>query len=134
MPDFTNPFSQVVPDRKLTLPELVRAIRMNTAAELDAASLYEAHAEATDHPLAKKVLLDIANEERVHVGEFIELLKILLPDEEGWLQNGFDEVREMAEEVEQGDLSLPTPEEKAEEEGESEANTPEVPTIGSLKQ
>jgi len=87
----------------MTLPELVRAIRMNTAAELDAASLYEAHAEATDNPLAKKVFLDIANEERVHVGEFIQLLKILLPDEEGWLQNGFDEVREMAEQVEQGD-------------------------------
>ena len=132
MPNFTSPFSQTVPDRKMTLPELVRAIRLNTAAELDAASLYEAHAEATDNPLAKKVFLDIANEERVHVGEFIELLKILLPDEEGWLQNGFDEVREMAEEVEQGDMSLPTPEEKAEAEGEVEKSV-SIPTIGSLK-
>lgn len=132
MPNFTSPFSQIVPDRKMTLPELVRAIRMNTAAELDAASLYEAHAEATDNLLAKKVFLDIANEERVHVGEFIQLLKILLPDEEGWLQNGFDEVREMAEEVEQGDMSLPTPEDKAE--AESEQETPvQIPTIGSLK-
>jgi len=132
MPNFTDPFSQVVPNRKMTLPELVRAIRMNTAAELDAASLYEAHAEATDNPLAKKVFLDIANEERVHVGEFIQLLKILLPDEEGWLQNGFDEVREMAEQVEQGDLSLPTPEDKAEIEDEV-ATSAQIPTIGSLK-
>ncbi len=132
MPNFTDPFSQIVPGRKMTLPELVRAIRMNTAAELDAASLYEAHAEATDNPLAKKVFLDIANEERVHVGEFIQLLKILLPDEEGWLQNGFDEVREMAEEVEQGDMSLPTPEDKAEAESADEAPV-HIPTIGSLK-
>lgn len=36
-----------------------------------------AHAEATDHPLAKKVLIDIANEERGHAGEFARLLSIL---------------------------------------------------------
>ena len=120
MPNFTNPFSQITPDRVMTETELVRAIRMNIAAELDATSLYEAHADATDNPLAKKVFLDIANEERVHVGEFIELLKILLPDEEGWLQNGFDEVHEMAEQV------------------KSETNPAvemanDIPTIGSLK-
>lgn len=129
MPNFTNPFSQTIPDRKLTFPELIRAIRMNMAAELDAASLYEAHAEATDNPLAKKVFIDIANEERVHVGEFLELLKILLPDEEGWLNNGFDEVREMAEEVEQGDLSVPSPSEK---ESSSDVSS-DVPSVGSLK-
>jgi len=129
MPDFTNPFSQVAPKRMMTSNELVRAIRMNMAAELDAASLYEAHADATDNPLAKKVFIDIANEERVHVGEFLELLKILLPDEEGWLQHGYDEVREMAEEVEQGNLAVPSPEDKSEGE---EPNT-SVPTIGSLK-
>ncbi len=70
MPEFTNPFVGNVPPRRMTLTELVRAIRINIAAELDAASLYEAHADATDSPLARKVLIDIANEERVHVGEF----------------------------------------------------------------
>lgn len=132
MPNFTNPFSQTVPDRKMTMPELVRAIRMNTAAELDAASLYEAHAEATDNPLAKQVFLDIANEERVHVGEFIELLKILLPDEEGWLQDGFNEVREIAEHLEQEDASIPATEHKTECGNENETH-PCIPSIGSLR-
>ena len=135
MPTFTDPFVQNVPERKMTNAELIRAIRINMAAELDATSLYEAHAEATDHPLAKKVLIDIANEERVHVGEFMELLKILQADEEGWLTNGANEVREMQEEVEAGDYGVPTPEEKAEAEGilENKEESEPLFTIGSLK-
>jgi rubrerythrin len=81
MPEFVNPFSGQVPERKLTIPELVRAIRLNIAAEHEAVHLYMAHAQATDHALAKRVLTDIANEERVHIGEFQRLLNILLPDE-----------------------------------------------------
>ena len=77
MPEFVNPFSGVVPGRKLTMQELIRGIRLNIAAEHEAVHLYMAHAEATDHALAKKVLIDIANEERVHVGEFERLLEIL---------------------------------------------------------
>ncbi len=75
MPNFSNPFVGNVPDRKMTLEELVRAMRLNVAAEEEATFLYMAHAEATDHPLAKKVLIDIANEERVHVGEFNRLIR-----------------------------------------------------------
>ena len=33
MPDFVNPFSGKIPDRKLTLSELIRALRLNLAAE-----------------------------------------------------------------------------------------------------
>jgi rubrerythrin len=82
MPEFVNPFSGKVPDRKLTHEELVRAIRLNIAAEHEAIHLYMAHAEATDHPLAKKVLIDVANEEREHVGEFMRLLQILTGETE----------------------------------------------------
>lgn len=39
-------------------------------------------AESTDNKLAIEVLKDIANEERVHAGEFLRLLKRLAPDEE----------------------------------------------------
>jgi rubrerythrin len=84
MPEFINPFSGKVPDRKLTTEELIRAIRLDLAAEEEAVHLYMAHAEATDHPLAKKVLIDIANEERVHAGEFSRLLEILTGDEDKW--------------------------------------------------
>jgi rubrerythrin len=99
MPEFANPFSGTVPERKLTHEELVRAIRLNIAAEHEAIHLYMAHAEAIDHPLAKKVLIDIANEERVHVGEFERLLEILTGDEETWVAEGREEVDEMAAEM-----------------------------------
>lgn len=97
MPEFVNPFSGKVPDRLLTMQELIRAIRLDLAAEEEAVHLYMAHAEATDHPLARKVLIDVANEERVHVGEFSRLLEILTDGEETmWLAEGASEVDEMA--------------------------------------
>ncbi len=96
MPEFLNPFSGMVPDRKLTLAELIRAIRLDLAAEHEAVHLYMAHADATDHPLAKKVLIDIADEERVHVGEFARLISILTADEDKLLAEGAEEVDEMA--------------------------------------
>jgi rubrerythrin len=99
MPEFANPFSGTVPDRKLTKEELIRAIRLNIAAEHEAIHLYMAHAEATDHPLAKEVLIDIANEEREHVGEFMRLLEILTGDEAEWVAEGREEVEEMAAEL-----------------------------------
>jgi uncharacterized protein len=96
MPEFLNPFSGKVPDRNLTMDELIRAIRLDLAAEHEAVHLYTAHAEATDHPLAKKVLMDIANEERVHAGEFNRLISILTGDEDKLLAKGAKEVDEMA--------------------------------------
>jgi rubrerythrin len=98
MPEFLNPFSGRVPERKLTLEELIRAIRLDLAAEHEAVHLYMAHADATDHPLAKKVLIDIADEERVHAGEFARLLDILTGNEDQLLAEGAKEVDEMAAE------------------------------------
>jgi uncharacterized protein len=99
MPEFVNPFSGKVPERKLTTEELIRAIRLNIAAEHEAVHLYMAHAEATDHPLARRILIDVANEEREHVGEFMRLLEILTGDEAQWLAHGREEVDEMAAEL-----------------------------------
>jgi rubrerythrin len=128
MPDFTDPFSGKTPERKLTHEELVRAIRLNVAAEHEAIHLYMAHAEATDHPLARKVLIDIANEERVHVGEFERLLEILTGDEDKWVAEGREEVDEMAAELAHAESAGA---------GKAEADAPkaggEETTIGSLK-
>jgi hypothetical protein len=96
MPEFVNPFSGLTPARKLTRAELVRAIRLNIAAEHEAVHLYESHADATDDELAKRVLHDIANEEREHIGEFQRLLAILAPDEADLLAAGGAEVDEIA--------------------------------------
>ena len=92
MPDFRNPFDVLKNDRLLTHDELVRAIRFMIAAEYEATQLYEQLAESTDEALAQNVLRDIANEERVHAGEFLRLLKELQPDEEGFYQQGAQEV------------------------------------------
>jgi rubrerythrin len=99
LPEFSNPFSDRAPERTLTTQELIRAIRLDIAAEHEAVYLYMAHAEAIDHPLAKRVLIDVANEEREHIGEFQRLLDILTGDESEWMANGVAEVDEMAAEL-----------------------------------
>ena len=97
MPEFSNPFSGLANDRKLTKNELIRAIRFSIAAEYEAIQLYMQLAESTDNKQAKAILVDIANEERVHAGEFLKLLYILAPDEEKFYQDGMEEVQELTE-------------------------------------
>jgi uncharacterized protein len=99
MPEFANPFIGNIPDRKLTTGELIRAIRLDLASEEEAIHAYLAQAEATEHTLARKVLVDIANEEREHVGEFLRLLQLLTGDEDKWLAEGAAEVNEIAAEL-----------------------------------
>jgi rubrerythrin len=52
-------------------------------------------AESTDNKLAAEVLKDIADEERVHAGEFLRLLKELDPEEEKFYAEGAEEVEEL---------------------------------------
>ncbi len=94
MPEFGSPFSGLKNDRKLTHEELVRAIRFMIAAEYEAIQLYMQLAESIDNELAIDVLKDIADEERVHAGEFLELLKELDPEEGNFYNEGAEEVRE----------------------------------------
>jgi rubrerythrin len=98
MPDFLNPFSGVVL-KKLNKEELIRALRLDLAGELEAIHAYTAHADATEDSLAKKVLLSIADEERVHCGELIELIKKITGDEAEFLDKGASEVISKENEV-----------------------------------
>jgi len=95
MPEFCNPFTVMKGDRKLSEEELVRAIRFMIAAEYEAIQLYQQTAESTDNELAKKVLIDIADEEKEHAGEFLRLLRELDPEEENFYKEGYEEVEEM---------------------------------------
>lgn len=94
---FGDPFSAMKADRKLTNEELVRAVRQMVAAEYEAVQLYTQLAESIDHELTKEVLTDIADEELVHAGEFLRLLKELAPDEFAKYEEGYEEVEEMLE-------------------------------------
>lgn len=94
MPEFGAPFSGSAKDGKVTESELIRAVRFMIAAEYEAIQLYMQLAESTDNKLAQEVLKDIADEERVHAGEFLRLLKQLAPDEEKFYAEGAQEVEE----------------------------------------
>ncbi|HOQ40267.1 MAG TPA: ferritin family protein [Fervidobacterium sp.] len=94
MPEFGTAFSGRAEKELLTHEELVRSIRFMIAAEYEAIQLYTQLAESTDNKLAQEVLIDIANEERVHAGEFLRLLKELAPDEEQFYKEGAKEVEE----------------------------------------
>jgi len=94
MPEFGSPFSGLAKDRKLTEAELIRAIRFMVAAEYEAVQMYMQLAESIENKLAAEVLKDIADEERVHAGEFLRLLYHLAPDEQTFYKEGFEEVEE----------------------------------------
>lgn len=98
MPEFGQPFSGNKTS-KISDAELIRSIRFMIAAEYEAVQLYMQLAESTDNELAIAVLEDIADEERVHAGEFLRLLKELAPDEEGFYEDGAEEVEEIIEEL-----------------------------------
>ncbi|HTY15746.1 MAG TPA: ferritin family protein [Methanoregulaceae archaeon] len=94
MPDFATAFTVKASDRILTHNELVRAIRLMIADEFEAVQVYTQLAESIDNELAREVLLDIADEERVHAGEFQRLLFELAPGEKELYAQGAVEVEE----------------------------------------
>jgi len=99
MPDFGNPFAGLNKDRKLTHDELVRAVRFLISAEYEAIQLYQQLADSIDNKLAIEVLEDIANEEKVHAGEFLRLLYELDPKESIYYKEGAAEVKNQIEKL-----------------------------------
>jgi len=81
----------------LTDRELTRALRDAVIAEESAINQYETVVDSTENAKAKEVLQEIADEERVHVGELQALLAEMLPDEEDLLEEGADEVEDAGE-------------------------------------
>jgi rubrerythrin len=76
----------------------LEAIRAAIIGELDAINLYEQLASNSKDPLVKKVLLEVAREEKTHVGEFTTLLLHLDKQQKEEMENGRKEVEEMVEE------------------------------------
>lgn len=70
-------------------------LRLGMIAELDAVSLYEQMAAETTDPRIRKVLLDIAKEEKTHVGEFQALLLEKDKEQVKELEKGKAEVEEL---------------------------------------
>jgi len=70
-------------------------LRMGVIAELDAINLYEQMAAMTKDNDIKEILLDIAKEEKAHVGEFLTLLLKKDHEQGAELEEGKKEVEEL---------------------------------------
>lgn len=70
-------------------------LRAGIIAELDAINLYEQMAALTDDANIKRILLDIAKEEKTHVGEFQALLLMHDKEQKKELEEGKKEVEEL---------------------------------------
>jgi len=70
-------------------------LRTGIIAELDAINLYEQMATMTKDNDIKKIFLDIAKEEKTHVGEFFTLLMRRDHEQEAELEEGKKEVEEL---------------------------------------
>lgn len=72
-------------------------LRVGIIAELDAVSLYEQMAAMTENENIREILLDIAKEEKTHMGEFQALLLKEDKEQEKELEEGKKEVGELTE-------------------------------------
>ena len=72
------------------------ALRLAVIAELDAINLYEQLANMVGDKLLKDVFLDVAKEEKTHVGEFQAMLLRYDSEQERELEAGREEIEEMA--------------------------------------
>ena len=70
-------------------------LRAAIIAEFDAINLYEQMAALTENKHLKTILLDIAKEEKTHVGEFQALLLMNDKQQEKELAEGKKEVEEL---------------------------------------
>jgi len=70
-------------------------LRAAIIAELDAINLYEEMAAMASDKYIKEILLDVAKEEKTHVGEFQALLLRFDPEQEEELAAGREEVEEL---------------------------------------
>jgi len=71
------------------------ALRKGIVAEYEAVNMYEELAENAKDPKVKEVFLDIAKEEKTHVGEFQEMLLQKDAEQVTELKEGKKEVEEM---------------------------------------
>lgn len=70
-------------------------LRAAIIAELDAINLYEQMAALATNENIRKILLDVAKEEKTHVGEFQTLLLHEDKEQEKELEHGREEVKEI---------------------------------------
>lgn len=99
------------PSQRVEGSGVAQAVRLAIIAELDAINLYQQLADAVSDESVRKVLLDVAGEEKTHFGEFLELLRRLDPEQVKELEAGSKEVASLVsgQDKGQGDPRDPQP-------------------------
>jgi rubrerythrin len=87
MASIGNPFIGNIP-QQMSNEDLIQAIRLDIIDELEAIISYEAHITATNDERAKKILANISDEEKKHVGKLQQLLTILSPKDSENIEKG----------------------------------------------
>ncbi|RLE57153.1 MAG: rubrerythrin [Thermoprotei archaeon] len=81
--------------QKLDKEGTAQALRLAIIGELDAINLYLQLANAIEDEKIKHTLREIAKEEKIHVGELLEILKQIDPEQAKALEKGREEVKEL---------------------------------------
>ncbi|MEM0340798.1 MAG: family 1 encapsulin nanocompartment shell protein [Acidilobaceae archaeon] len=79
----------------LSKTRIAEALRVSIIAELDAINTYIQFAEAIRDERLKKLFLDVAREEKTHLGEFLAALKEVDEEQAKELYEGFKEASEI---------------------------------------
>lgn len=86
---------EIVREKNFNKDEIAMALRNDIIAELDAINFYLQQASLESDKKIKKVHLDIAKEEKIHLGEFLTLLLKYDPEQEEMIKDGKKEVSEL---------------------------------------
>ena len=92
--EIANPLNVMSSDKVPTHNDLIRLIRLAIASEIEAIQIYTQIADSVKDKKVIEVMNSVADEERVHIGEFMALLNYLEPSEERLYQDGKDEVNQ----------------------------------------
>lgn len=91
--EFVNEMLSDIPSKNSPASD-EEILRTGILAEIDAINLYVQMANIAKDPKVKKALLDIAREEKTHIGEFQALLLEIDPEYKTEIENGAKEVKE----------------------------------------
>lgn len=91
MAQHNNPYQNI---SALDETHLIIQLRSMVAEELEAVNLYQQLAAVVSDEFIKKQILDIADEELVHAGEFSALIDRLTENDGVLIQQGMEEVWE----------------------------------------
>ena len=94
MTNFATIENVYTPDKKLSKIEMLRAIKFAITSEFEAIQIYQQIMESTNDSRIVKVLAEITNDEKNHVGGLYKLLEFLSPEDYKEYEHGYEETIE----------------------------------------